>query len=233
MIAPRSIDKLIEEQIRRWEASRRRRPPELPPDPVIAVSRLPGCYGGSLALELARRLQFDFFDREILHQVALNTHLSETILRTLDDKDLPRITECVEALFLGRYLSGDYFRCLSKVLMAIAAHGRAVILGRGASLILKPECCVRVLLVAPFKERVRAVAAHEGVTRLEAQRRLVRSDSERRDFFQRHFHTEMLDPTHYDLVLNTADLGRDAILAILQTAWEGKRAQARALACAG
>jgi cytidylate kinase len=227
MIAPRSVDKLIEDQVRRWEASCRR-PAQRPPEPVIAISRLPGCYGGSLAIELARRLQFEFFDREILHQVAQSAHLSEAILKTLDEKDLPRISEFVEALFLERYICGEYFRHLSKVLMAIAAHGRAVILGRGASLILKPECCLRVLLVAPFKERLRAVAEHEGLPRLEAERKLICSESDRRAFIQRHFHIDMLDPTHYDLVLNTAALSREAALATIEMAWQGKKKKAPA-----
>jgi cytidylate kinase len=227
MLAPRTVDKLIEQQVRRWEASLSRRPNELLPDPVIAVSRLPGCYGGSIAFELAHRLGFDFFDHEILHKVAQSAHLSDAILGTLDEKTLSRASEFVESLLLERYLCGDYFRHLSKVLMAIAAHGRAVILGRGASLILKPECCVRVLLVSPFNERVRAVAEHERVTCREAARRLICSESERRAFIQRHFHADMMDPTRYDLVVNLAGLGRETALTIIQSAWEGKRSRAR------
>jgi cytidylate kinase len=140
------------------------------------------------------------------------------------------VSECVESLFLERYLCGDYFHHLSRVLMTIAAHGRAVILGRGASLIMKPERCVRVLLVAPFKERLRAVAEHDGLTRPEAERRLTCSESDRRAFIRRYYHADMLDPTHYDLVVNTAGLSRETALAAIQAAWEGKRAQALAKA---
>ena len=228
MSASRSIEQIIEEQVRRWEASRRNRAQERRREPVIAISRLPGCGGRALAQELAARLKFDFFDNEILHQVAENSHLSEALLKTVDEKARPAVEEWIESLFMERYLSGDYFRHLSKALLAIAEHGRAVILGRGASLILKPADCLRVLFVAPLEERMKTVAARDKVTRREAQRRMVHEESDRRAFIRRHFHTELLDPVHYDLVLNTAGLGREAALAVVQAAWAGKRDQAAA-----
>jgi len=226
MSKPRSIDKIIEEQVKRWEASRRERTAEHRHEPVISISRLPGCGGRSLGQELARRLKFDFFDREILRQVAESAHLSEAILATVDDKVRPMVEEWVESLFMERYLSGDYFRHLSKILMAIAQHGRAVILGHGAGFILKPELCLRVGLVAPLEERVATVARRDELSREEAKRRVIQRESERRAFVQRHFHANLLDSVHYDLVLNTASLGQEVALAAILAAWEGKRHQA-------
>jgi len=226
MTAPRSIDKLIEDQVRRWELSRRDHAAECRRDPVISISRLPGCNGRALAQELARQLKFDFFGADLLHQVAESSHLSEAVLRTVDEKALPAVEEWIKSLFLGRYLSGNYLHHLSKVLMAISAHGRAVILGRGAGFILKPECCLRVLLVAPLEDRIQAVAARDAIPPEEAKRRIVHTESDRRAYIRRHFHAELLDPVCYDLVLNTTALGSEGTLAAIQTAWEGKRKQA-------
>ncbi|MCX5795889.1 MAG: cytidylate kinase-like family protein [Elusimicrobia bacterium] len=228
MTTAHNIDKIIAEQVKRWEASRPGPAAERRREPVISISRLPGCNGRALAEELARKLKFDFFGRELLHQVAESAHLSETILNTVDEKDLPMITEWIQSLFLERYLTGDYFRHLSKVLMAIAEHGRAVILGRGAGFILKPELCLRVLLVAPLEERVAVVARRDKVSRDEAMRQVVHRESERRAFIQRHFHAQLLDPVHYDMVLNTAGLGQEGALAAIHAAWENKRKQAPA-----
>ena len=228
MTAPRSIEKIIEEQVRRWELSRRSAAVERRREPVITVSRLPGCYGRTLARELARRLKFDFFDKEILQKVAESSHLSEAILKTLDEKALPAIEEWVKSLVMNRYLSGEYLHHLSKVLLAIAEHGQAVILGRGAGWILKPESCLRVLLVAPLEERVRAVASREGMSREEARRRVVQDDSDRRAYIRRHFHADMLDAVHYDLVLNTSSLGHEAASAAIQAAYESRKKKAPA-----
>ena len=226
MTMPRSIDQIIEEQVRRWELSRRGRAAEHRHDPVITMSRLSGCCGRALAEELARRMGFDFFHKEILHRVAESAQLSETILKTVDEKAISAVEEWVQSLFLERYLTGDYFRHLCKVLMAISEHGRAVILGRGAGLVIPPKDCLRVLLVAPVEERVRAVAARDGLSREEAKRRVVHTDSDRHAFIRRHFHSDMMDPVHYDLVVNTAGLGQEGALAAIAAGWKAKKDKA-------
>ncbi|HAM36079.1 MAG TPA: hypothetical protein DEB40_11610 [Elusimicrobia bacterium] len=222
MTAPRSIEQLIEEQVRRWELSRRNRIEPCRHEPVITISRLPGCCGRALAEELARRLKFDLFDKEILQRVAQNAHLSESIVKTVDEKAVSAAEEWVRSLFMERYICGEYFHHLSRVFMAISAHGRAIILGRGAGCIIPPQCCLRVLLVAPLEERIRTVACRDGLSRDEAKRRVVLVESDRRAFIRRHFHMDMLDPIHYDLVLNTAGLGREPVLAAIQAAWRAK-----------
>jgi cytidylate kinase len=220
---------MVEDQVKRWKAARRGHPAESKPAPIICISRLPGCDGRDLGQELAKRLQFDFFDREILHQVAESAHLSEAILKTVDEKALSAGEEWVESLFTKHFLSGDYLRNLSRVLMAISHHGRAVILGRGAGYILKQGLCLRVGLVAPLEERVAAAASRHGLSREEAQHRVVRLDSERRAFILHNFHADMLDATHYDLVVNTAGLDRETSLTTIQAAWEGRQRQAPAI----
>ncbi len=223
MTVPRSIEQIVEEQVRRWELSRRSTAPPSRREPVIAISRLSGCGGRSLSEELARRLGFDFFHKELLTRVADSAKLSEAIIRTVDERGMSAVEEWVQSLFTERYLTGDYFRHLCKVLATIAEHGRAVILGRGVSLILPSKACVRVLLVAPLEDRVAVVAGRDGISREEARQRVINTDSERRAYIRRHFHTDMLDCVHYDLVINTAGLGREAVLSIIETAWKAKK----------
>lgn len=69
-------------------------------------------------------------------------------------------------------------------------------------------------------ELPRRAAASQGLTRRDAKRWVTRMESERRAFIRKHFHAEILDPCNYDLVLNTAGLGRGAVLASIQAAWE-------------
>jgi cytidylate kinase len=110
----------------------------------------------------------------------------------------------------------------------VAAHGPAVILGRGAGFILKRESCLRVLLMAPLKDRVQAEAARQGMSLLEARRRLLGAQAQRCAFIRRYFHADMLDLTYYDLALNTAALGQEVVVSLILAAWEGRRARVRA-----
>jgi cytidylate kinase len=224
----RSIDALVEEQVRRWALARRNPEAAQKDGPVIAISRLTGCNGSLLAQQLAHRMGWELFDQQLLAKVAESSHLSEAILKTVDERNQPAVREWFQSLFLQRYPSSDYSRHLAKVLMAIAEHGRAVILGRGASFILKSQDRLSVLLVAPLEERLRNFAYQEGLPQADARRRLFQADSERRAFIQRHFHADILDPTQYDLVLNTAAVSADGALAVIEEAWRQKKMPAAA-----
>lgn len=225
---PPDVDARVAQQIKRWEDARRKRGAARPHDPVITIARLTGCGGRDLARDLAKRLKFDYFDKELLHQVAESSHLSETLLKSVDERDRSAAQEWVEALFTRHYISGEYFHHLSKALMTISHHGGAVILGRGAGWILPREACLRVLLAAPVEDRVANVAAERRLRHADARRLVVQEDSDRRAFIRRHFHAELLDPLHYDLTLNTAALERSAALDVIETAWKGRRRLAAA-----
>ena len=225
MATPRRIEQIVEDQVRKWEISGRRRSPEKPPEPVIAISRLPGCDGAAVGLELSSSLKLDYFDKGILHQVSKSSEMSEALLKTVDEKVLPTMQDWIKSLFLRHDLRGAYFIHLSKVLLAIGEHGRAVVLGRGASFILRPETCLRVLLVAPFEDRARAVAAREGVPYAEARRRVKEREAQRRAFIRQLFHAVMTDAAHYDLTVNLSSVGFQGAVAAIEAAWQARRKQ--------
>ena len=101
----------------------------------------------------------------------------------------------------------EYRYHLSRVVGAVAHHGGAVILGRGAHLILGQGEALRVLVVAPLEARVRAVMDREGLGERDARQRIVTVEADRKAFLMKHFHADFADPTTFDLVVNTAVLG--------------------------
>jgi cytidylate kinase len=115
-----------------------------------------------------------------------------------------------------------YAEHLRRTVEEIARLGGAVILGRGAHLILPAGQALRVFVVAPLAARVAAVAARHGVAEHEAERRIRETEAERRAFLRRYFHADLGDPSSYDLILNTGQLGvagaADAVVACLARA---------------
>jgi len=97
-----------------------------------------------------------------------------------------------------------------------------VILGRGANFILPPEQTFAVRFVAPEEMRIRRTTR---TTAEEAQRYILKTDSDRRAFVRKYFHAEINDPVHYDLVLNMRgyllDSAVEAVIAAFE-AW-GKK----------
>jgi cytidylate kinase len=103
------------------------------------------------------------------------------------------------------------------VVGAIAQQGRAVILGRGANLLLG-AAALRVLAVAPLEARVRAVMEDEGLPEREARRRIEAVEADRHAFILTHYRAEFGDPTAFDLSVNTAALGIEGASAVVQSA---------------
>jgi cytidylate kinase len=214
----RSIEALVDEQARRWQLVRQERREEVL-RPVVTVSRQHGAGGGEVARRLAEGLQLDLFDREIIQRIAESTHLSERVVSSLDEKDKELLTDWLAAISSRGYLSpAEYRYHLSRIVGAVAHHGGAVILGRGAHLILGQGEALRVLVVAPVETRVRAVMEREGLAEREARRRIVSVEADRKAFLMKHFHVDFADPATFDLVVNTAVLGVDGACSAIRTA---------------
>ena len=219
---PRSIEALVEEQVRRWQLSRQK-PEVVERRPVVTVTGADGAQGDELAQQLAKDLGFDHFDREMIHRIAESAQLSERVVASVDGTKRELLTDWLAALASSRvYLSPTQYRYhLARVIGAIAQQGGAVILGRGAHLLLGRGEALRVLAVAPLEDRVRSVMHSHELPEREARQRIVEVDADRRAFILTHFHAEFADPAAFDLVVNTAALGLDGSSAAIPVCARG------------
>jgi cytidylate kinase len=212
-MSTRSIEQLIERQAHRWQL-RDAGPPEEPHRPVIALSRQHGAGGEELVERLAETLGLEVFDREIIQRIAEKARLGERAVTALDERDRAVIDEWLAPFAAERYLTQyDYLHHLIGVVAAIARHGGAIIVGRGGHLLLRTGEALRVLVVAPLRTRLAAVAEQEGLSEREARVRIEAVESERRAFLRRYLRAEFNEPSQFDLVVNTALLGQDGSLA--------------------
>ena len=214
----RSIDALVDEQVRRWQLLREKRQ-SVETRPVVTVTGQHGAQGDELSRKLASELGFDQFDREIIHRIAESAQLSERVVASVDGKKRELLTDWLAAVASRSYLSpAEYRYHLAHVIGVIAHQGGAVILGRGAHLLLGPGEALRVLAVAPLEDRVRVVMEREGLSERDARRRIVEVEADRHAFILMHYHSEFVEPTAFDLVVNTATLGLDGAITSIRAA---------------
>lgn len=213
----KSHEKIIDEQVKKWEIMRAQKAGKEEGLPVITVSREPGSGGRVVAERIAKQLGLDFFHGQIIQEIAESADTSARILETLDEKGLSVLDDWISTLVNRRHLWPDqYLKHLMKVIGTIGEHGRAVIVGRGASFILPREVRFRVRIVAPLEIRVKNVAHKFDVPSEEARRRVLRADSDRRAFVRKYFHADITDPVNYDLVINTETLSIDAAVEAIK-----------------
>ena len=219
----KALDKLVEEQIKRWQSNRKRKYKK-PIRPVITISRLPGCGAWEIAEQISTDLEIDFFDSEIVDKIAENAEVNRRVVETLDEQDNSIVLEWLSTLTAERYLwAYEYLEHLTKIIGTIGAHGHAVILGRGASYILPKEICLRVLVVAPLEIRIENVRKGYKVSEKVARQNVMGKESDRVAFIRRYFHVDMLDPVNYDLVFNMGMCEQDMVVEMLKIAYNTRK----------
>ena len=220
---PRRVEQLIEEQVRKWEMMRKEKKQQRI-EPVIAISRMMGSQGETIAKEVADHLGFGLLGREILQKIAESSDLSEEVLATLDEKGRTTLEEWLcSGLSRRAVWSDEFLSHLAKVVGTAAKHGRTVLLGRGASFLLPPAEALRVLVVAPLEMQIQRVAKEENLAEPEARHRVRQTDAERRAYIRKYFDSEFTDPVHYDLVINTEATSVPAAVSLIKAAWDSKR----------
>ena len=218
-MAGKTLEKIIDEQVKKWEMIRAERRVEEEALPIITISREPGSGGRIVAQRIAERLGMDLFHQEILHEMAKSTRASARLLATLDEKALSVLQDWISTLVNRSHLWPDqYLKHLMNVIGSIGKHGRAVMVGRGANFILPPDGRFRVRIVAPLETRVQNVAREFGVTPDEAKRRVLRTDSDRRAFVRKYFHADITAPVNYDIVINTGTVSIDGAVEAIRGA---------------
>lgn len=219
----RSIHKIIEEQVQKWQLSKKEKKKESLMVSVITISRDPGSGGNVFAKSLSEKLDFDLFYQEVVHEIAESARVSALILETLDEKGVSVLEDWISSLVHKQYLWPDqYLQHLMKVIGTIGKHGRAIIVGRGANFILPPDKRLSVRLVAPLETRVKNVAKDFNVDTEEARRRVIRADSDRRAFIRKYFNSDIENPLNYDMVINTGTLNIGAAMDAIKGAMDQK-----------
>lgn len=203
-----SIKQFVSDQVKKWEhmysQTGRQAEPRLP---SITLSMEPGSGGSILAQQIADRLEFDLFNREIVEEIAKSAEIRETVIETLEKDRLSGIEDFIASLVKDYYIHPDlYLEHLFKVISTIAKHGRAVIVGRGANFFLPAHEIFAVRVIAPLEIRIRNVALKYNVAAEEAKRRIIQRESRRKAFVRHSFNADISDPIHYDMVINTGKI---------------------------
>jgi cytidylate kinase len=172
---------------------------------TIAFSREAGTYGAAVARAVGNRLGWPVYDHELLQRIAEDLGVHETLLESIDEKQVGWLRECLESFSSAPTVSEfAYTRRLVEAMLSLAAHGECVIVGRGAAQVLPAATTLRVRIIAPLEYRIEAVRREHGIAREQAASQVEATDRERRRFIEEHFHFDPSDPTNYDLVLNAA-----------------------------
>jgi len=217
-----SIESIIDRQLKRWEFQRLMSAKEAPKKPgfrpIITVSRTLGSRGEEIAARLAALTGFHLMDREILDAIASDFGIQSRMVELLDENTRSELESWFDGIIRGRIIdSSDYLKSLAKTIGSIVHHGEAILIGRGANIIIGPKRGFHIRVVAPREKRIERIAVERKISADAARGLIEESDSRQTKFIKKSFGVEINDPALYDLIINsdTIDIDGAAELALL------------------
>ena len=198
---------------------------------VVTISRDAGTDAGEVATMLAEKLNARFvptagsgarqwmaYDRELLTLVADQHDLTASIVEKMDEREIGFV-ESLVSNFSSQPSGGEYAMSVSKTIRGLAAAGRAIIVGRGAQVVLHGVRHVfHVRLTGSLEWRTSNYARKHGVSESDAKAAIVELDEQRRDYVKAFKNHDADDIKLYDLVINAARISNDDIADIIVTA---------------
>jgi len=215
---------MVEAQAKRWVYGQKGRRDALPEQwPVVTISCEFGAHGVVLGRGVAERLGFSYWDREIVSEIARLLRRGEGAVIAFDERTRAAIEDLLGAFApdLGA-TPEDYVAEIRGIISSIAGRGSAVIVGREAQYLVDPRRALRVRLAAPYALRLLEFETQAQISVEAAKRVLEAGEEERAAFVRRAVGQNVVDPAHYDLVINSDTYSGERAEAMVLMAYLAK-----------
>jgi len=175
---------------------------------VITISRDFGAGGELIGNALSECLGIPLYDREILRLIAERSKTSEFHVELHDEQVTSGITAAIFSTLTG---AANHIALYRKYLYDVVkdlAKKDAILIGRGAHLILNGEKAFRIRVIAPLETCVQRVMAETGASRRAAEKQVLEVNSQRHQSIKKLFgdhdrQVSLNNAENFDLVLNT------------------------------
>jgi cytidylate kinase len=181
---------------------------------IITVSREFGSGGRQFARNLAEILGFEYYDKEILAEIAKNTELSEEYIKSVVD----RKPHSLFPISIGHSFSSgmDYqlmqmqqiFSAQFDTITELAEKSDCVIVGRCADYILRDKNPYRIFVYADMDKRIQRCIDHvqgdESDDPEVVKKWIIKLDKDRAKYYEDYTGQKWGDKQYFDLCVNTS-----------------------------
>ena len=193
---------------------------------VITIARGYGSGGKTIGKMLSEKLDIPFYDRELLRMASDDSGIHERLFGQADERVKPGLRKPFGKVYKGELLppeSDDFvsddnlFNYQAKIIKELADTCSCVIVGRCADFILQGRTNVVKLFVhAPFESCVKTVMDMYALPQKEAEKKIQDTDRHRSAYYKYYTGRNWDNAQNYDLCLNSAELGFDKCVEIVE-----------------
>ncbi len=202
--------------------------------PVITITRQYASGGSDVARLVGAQLEWDVIDNEFVDQVARRAGLPADEVAQREERApglLERLARTLAAASPELFIAASgasrvaapppqdeaaLVQLTERVIAEAAAHGRIVLVGRGAQAVLaqRPDA-LHVYVFAPKPWRMRLAVERLGIDAADVARVIDETDRQRDQYVKTYYRRHRQDLVNYDLVVNTEKLGIDGAARLI------------------
>jgi len=186
---------------------------------IITISREFGAGGGEIGSKVAKALNWEYFNKEIILKAAADSNIDMYSLLKWDEK-VPISFGFTQSLFdfYNRPMSEIVFEAQKKVIIDIGQKGKCVITGRNANAILKEfDGCLNVFIHADFNWRLnRMKDKMPGFTEEQVASEIRAIDKKRKKYSAFYTKMDFGMSEYYDICLDSSRLGIGECVEIIK-----------------
>lgn len=183
---------------------------------IITIGREFGSGGREIGIKLAEYLGYEYYDREIITEIAKNTALSENYVRQIvecNPHELFPITVAHTFSYIDSYAlrqKQNVYLEQERVLKKMAETSNCVIVGRCADYILKAYNPTRLFVYADMQSKVRRCIERsensEQLVEKKVKKYIKNIDKSRARYYEFYTGQKWGDKLNYDICVNTTDI---------------------------
>ena len=176
---------------------------------TITITREFGSLGRSIAKELSRELGVEFYDRDIVEEVAQKLNLP--ISQVSDEEEKSKHSFWPRMFPLGTdedYIQDIIFDVQKDIILDLAKKSSCILVGRCSDYLLEHEKNnINIFIFAPYAKRLENCIETLGMTESEAKRMISSVDRARNIYHKKYAGFLPNDPEHKNLMIDSSLLG--------------------------
>lgn len=181
--------------------------------PAICISRETGAGANTICELLTDFLQqktkephepWTYFNKQLIEKVLVDSNLPRRLTNYVPEDKYSHISDVVVDLLGVRPSEWTILQRTTKTILKIAESGKAIIVGRGSTVITSnlPNV-IQIRLIAPLEMRVQHLITQHKLDRKYAVDFIRREDRARKKYVKTHFFKDIDDLAQYHIVINT------------------------------
>ena len=180
---------------------------------IITISREFGSGGRFIGEELAKKLGFAYYDKNIINEIAEKSGLSPEYIQ--ESAELSPKKGLFAYAFAGRDITGKsvedmVYEAQRKVILELADKESCVIIGRNADYILKDrDDILNVFIHGNMPEKIQRITDLYNVEKQKAVKMMEDTDKRRKTNYNFYTDQNWGKASNYTLCLNSSQLGYD------------------------